>query len=271
MEAGPLWSFGPGVAGAGTAGRPRAAAPPRAVAPPWDWLAGAAAAFQARLLAAEPYPCDFGVHGQQRGHNCLTAVDSRLPGEHGVPALAAALLAFARRAAHGPPRQSLVAFCGPPDDPTDAAQLEQHSSRFWRLLAELSAEDPAPWPAAVPGDPAHPRWQWCFGGQPWFVFALSPAYLARRSRSVGTCLTLVFQTPRVFQGLSGSTPAGQQAKRRIRARLVEYDGMPAHPHLGDAEHSSTHKWRQYVLPDDGRIFPPDQCPITTAPRHRPGG
>lgn len=259
MDASRLWRFGQD--GAGIAG------------PPWDWLTDAAASFRARLLAADPYPCHFGVRGQRDGHNSMTAMDSRIPDEYGVPGLGATLQAFAHRAAQGPPRQSLIVFCGPPDLGPDrqVADLPEHRRRFWCLLGELASGDPTPWPAEVPTDVTQPRWQWCFGGQPWFVFGLSPAYVARRSRSVGTCLTLVFQTARVFQGLGGSTPAGRRAKRRIRQRLVEYDGVPPHPHLGHVDRSSTYKWRQYVLPDDDRIYQPDQCPMTPAPRYGPGG
>jgi uncharacterized protein (TIGR02246 family) len=50
-------------------------------------------------------------------------------------------------------------------------------------------------------------------------------------------------------GASGSTPAGRAAKKRIRSRLATYDDVPAHPFLGDPAFSSTHKWRQYALPD----------------------
>jgi FPC/CPF motif-containing protein YcgG len=237
--------------------------------PPWDWLPAAVSAFQDRLLDAEAYPCDFGVRAQRAGHNSLTALDSRLPGRWGVAALAGTLRVFAGRAAHGPPRQSLVVFCGPPEPAP--ATLAEHRDRFWALLGALAAHDERPWPPDRPRDPADPHWQWCFHGEPWFAFALSPAYRARRSRRVGTCLTVVFQTSRVFQGLGGSTPAGCRAKRRIRERLVRYDGTPPHPHLGEADHSSTHKWRQYVLPDDDRLSPPDRCPIGPEPRTRPGG
>jgi hypothetical protein len=72
----------------------------------------------------------------------------------------------------------------------------------------------------------------------------------------------------VFEGLGGSTIAGQAAKRLIRERLDRYDAVPAHLHLGDPERSSQHKWRQYALPDDAAVSDPDGCPIVGHPRAR---
>jgi FPC/CPF motif-containing protein YcgG len=66
---------------------------------------------------------------------------------------------------------------------------------------------------------------------------------------------------RVFDGLSGSSPAGKAAKARIRQGLDAYDEVGIHPHLGDPNASSTHKWRQYVLPDDDHIVAPGACPF----------
>jgi uncharacterized protein len=232
-------------------------------APPWDWLSAAYAAFNAVLLGtAEQHPCYFGVQGQQRGDNWFWAFDERLPDTNGAATLAAALVVFQQRAWTGAKRQSLVVFAGPPEpEPT----LERHHAVFWQVLQALTTHDPAPWPARQPTDPRDPAWQWSFAGEPWFVFAGSPAYMARRSRNLGSCLTLVFQTRRVFDGLAGSTAAGKAAKRRIRERLVSYDALAPHPHLGNPLHSSTFKWRQYALPDDQRTLPEDACPFVNRP------
>lgn len=233
------------------------ALPPPGTATAGDWLPAAAGAFHDALAGGEPpYPCDFGARAQRLGHNRVTALDARDAG--GLATLADALREFAELAAAGPPRQSLVVFCGPP---RGSADLADDRRRFWSVLEGLSGLDKSDWPAEVPDDPVDPQWQWTFGGEPWFVFALSPAYVARRSRAITPCLTLIFQTGRVFTGLAGSTAAGRQAKRRIRAALAAYDAVPAHPHLGDAERSSSAKWRQYLLPDDQSVYRPDTCPF----------
>ncbi|WP_405616616.1 YqcI/YcgG family protein [Streptomyces sp. NBC_01508] len=231
---------------------------------PLDWLPDVYTTFAQTLLSPSAYPCHFGVQGQQRGHNWFAAVDSRLPESHGVPALAHTLLAFREQAWSGPKRQSLVVFVGPPDPD---AELAYHHAQFWQLLRDLSALDPAPWPDSVPHRADDPDWQWCFAGEPWFVFASSPGYRARRSRDLGPCLTLVFQTGRVFQGIGGSTVAGQAAKRRVRGRLEEYDGIGPHPALGDPDFSSQYKWRQYALPDDQTVPAGPVCPFRKESTH----
>jgi uncharacterized protein len=209
------------------------------------------------------YPCHFGVRGERDGHNWFTMLDEGADGPHAVADLAETLCAFRELAWRGPKRQSLIAFVGPPA-PTPG--LAQDTARFWRLLAQLSAHDEAPWPADRPTDVQDPAWQWCFAGEPWFVFGCSPAYQARRSRNLGPCLTLVFQVRRVFEGISGSSKAGRAAKRQVRDQLGRYDQIPPHPHLGDAEHSSVFKWRQYLLPDDQQPLDPDACPFTPPAR-----
>jgi FPC/CPF motif-containing protein YcgG len=225
-----------------------------------DWFPEVYEAFAARMLSrSEDYPCHFGVQGQQRGHNWFSVFDERSPGRYDIPALAGTLRAFQHRARTGPTRQSLVVFAGPPEP---VATLAAHHERFWRILADLSFVDSSQWPDGFAADPAHPRWQWCFGGEPWFVFACSPAYRRRRSRDVGPCLTLVLQTARVFEGIGGSTVAGKAAKRLVRQRLARFDSVPVHPHLGDPRMSSEHKWRQYALPDDSTVLAPDRCPIS---------
>jgi len=236
--------------------------------PPWDWLPAAYTAFADHMSGGDvDHPCHFGVNGQQRGHNWFGAFDERLPHRFGLAALAGTLMTFREHAWRGPNRQSLVVFVGPPHT---RPNLYSDHARFWDLLTELSACDELTWAANTPRDPRNPRWQWSFAGEPWFVFMGSPAYSSRRSRDLGPCLTLVFQVRRVFEGLSGETKAGIVAKQQIRAALGRYDDVPPHPHLGDSDHSSTYKWRQYALPDDNAVFPVDACPFPLDGSHGDG-
>lgn len=227
--------------------------------PPWDWLQPAYRTFSAKLRDPDQkFPCIFGATAEGHGHNSFTALDARLPDSFGVAALAANLASFAGRAWTGPRRQSLAVFLGPPESTPD---LSRDRDRFWRLLADLHALDRAPWPRECPRDPQDPKWEWCFAGEPWFTFMCSPAYQVRRSRNVGPCLTVMFQTRRIFEGLAGNTEPGKIAKRNVRDRLAEYEELPPHPHLGSAEGQCDHKWRQYFLPDDLTVFPADSCPF----------
>jgi uncharacterized protein len=239
---------------------------PASISARFPWLDAAYREFNLMISGADlRYPCHFGVRGQREGRNAFTAIDSS-DGEAGVAALAGAIRAFQRMAWNGPKRQSLIAFAGPVEPSPD---LGNDTRRFWELLSALTAVDELPWPAEYPADVTDPKWQWCFGGEPWFVFGCSPAYLNRRSRNVGPCLTLVFQVRRVFDGLSGSSAAGQAAKRMVRAGLARYDATAPHPHLGDDQHSSVFKWRQYMLPDDDSVLAPGACPFRQPPAGGP--
>jgi uncharacterized protein len=230
--------------------------PAPADAPPW--LAGAHNDFARRMLDLErPFPCHFGVQGQLAGQTWFSAVDRDDP-EWSIDTLAGALATYRELAWQGPKRQSLVVFVGPPEHAPD---LGRDTARFWGVLDRLSALDVAGWPPGQPRDVLDPAWQWCFDGEPWFVFGCSAAYTRRRSRNVGPCLALVFQVRRVFDGLSGSSIAGRAAKQRVRAALDHYDDIPVHPHLGDPMHSSTFKWRQYMIPDDQAILDERSCPF----------
>ena len=232
------------------------------------WFRDVHAGFRHQLLTPAGYPCHFGANGELADHNWFTACDA---GEPAADLLAASLRAFAVVASTGAKRQSLIAFIGPPGGAPDGApgglagaghSLSDDAARFWDLLGQVGERDQSPWPDGRPQDPGAPDWQWCFGGVPWFVIGFSPGYRSRRSRNLGPCLTMAFQlSERVFDGLSGSTPAGQAAKRQVRDRLASYDAIGPHPHLGDPLHSSTHKWRQYFLPDDNEIADPLACPL----------
>ncbi len=238
-----------------------------------DWLHAAQRAFTEVLLDRDAdYPCHFGVRGQQDGENWFTAVEPGGEGPRGVGGLAETLVAFQKQAWTGPKRQTLIVFAGPPDP---APELATHAEQFWSLLGRLTAADPRPWPADRTQNVTDPHWQWCFSGEPWFVFGASPAYHARRSRNLGPCLTVIFQVLRVFEGLDAMSVAGDRAKHKVRERLHTYDEVGPHPHLGDTLHIPDFKWRQYMLPDDQQLLEPQSCPfqvpVPTSPAgdHRP--
>ena len=207
-------------------------------------MADAYASFRRILLAEHPpFPCHFGVDGELRDANRYAYVDEET--REALPAMLERFLEVASRPARD--RMSLVVFAGPPEA---GLPLEEYRRRFWELLVFLHERDPEPWPEAVPRDPAHPRWEFSFAGQPLFVFGSCPAYRRRRSRNLGECLVLIFQSKVVFAGIGGETPAGRAAKRKIRQRLLAYDAVPPYPDLGSADHSSLSKWRQYFPSDD---------------------
>ncbi|HXM58748.1 MAG TPA: YqcI/YcgG family protein [Candidatus Dormibacteraeota bacterium] len=222
------------------------------------WVERSRARFAGTLLAGDGgrYPCYFGVEGERKGWNTYTWVEGRADLGRLAGELAGFLAESRRRPAE---RRSLVCLIGPPRDGAGERSLVADRAEFWRLLEALHELDVVPWPPGVPTDPAEPRWKFCFAGEPIFVFGLSPAYRDRRSRAVGDCLAVVFQSELVFAGMGGATPAGRAAKRRVRTLLGEYDTIGPHPALGDAARPSVHKWRQYFLPDDQSV--PERCPF----------
>jgi len=244
------------------------------------WFVDAYARFRSIVLDEQRlYPCYFGVDGERDAQNWYTYVEtgvgegradseqttptpnlrSQLPVLGGsIDRLAETLVQFLGLSAQLPGRLSLLAFFGPPHA---NGTLEEYAGQFWQTLALLRQRDRRPWPAAVPTDPNDPKWEFCFAGEPLFLFGNCPAYRARRSRNLGDCLVVVFQSKRVFHGIGGETPAGRAAKNRIRQRLRAYDDIPPHAILGPSDHSSIDKWKQYFLPDDDRPIG-DVCPLT---------
>ena len=140
---------------------------------------------------------------------------------------------------------SLVVFFRPDQEPR---AITDYHKKFWSVLQFLHDRDPARWPAAIPGDPEHPLWEFSFGGTPIFVVCNTPSHELRRSRnSPGFVIT--FQPRWVFQGLDAGTPRGDAARRVIRKRLRAFDGMAPSEELGNYGDPDNREWRQYFLPD----------------------
>ena len=109
-------------------------------------------------------------------------------------------------------------------------------------------------------EPEHDEWEYCFAGTPMFVVCNTPAHQGRRSRN-GLGLTITFQPRWVFDGIEGHTPAGQKARRTIRARIDRYDALPPSPRLGVYGSEGNREWQQYFLPDDNETPPRERCPL----------
>jgi FPC/CPF motif-containing protein YcgG len=216
-----------------------------------SWWPAAAETF-AGEVGQRGYPCHFGVAALARGELYTTYV------EDPVDPLAGSLRTFLELAApHQDRRMVLAAFFRPEPVERDAGWYD---ARFWQVLQRLHELDTAPWPANVPREPTHPRWEFCYAGVPMFVFSAAPTYLRRRSRNLGDGLTILFQPRNVFAQVEGGTPAGRRARVLIRQRLETWDTVAPHPDLGDYGDPSTREWRQYFLAeDDSRLH--ERCPL----------
>ena len=203
------------------------------------------------------YPCYFARRAFEQGELFVSYADWAEPA-----AFAATLAAFLDYVRPAPERrQVLAAFAEPGGERTH----DQYARRFWDMLHWLHDHDSEPWPADVPPDPHHPAWEFSFHGTAMFVFAAAPTHRLRQSRNLGDCLVLLFQPRNVFRGIEGGTRAGRVARQRIRDSLMAWDGVPAHPSMGDYGDPSNFEWRQYFVPDDQSDMY-QTCPLK-APGH----
>lgn len=136
--------------------------------------------------------------------------------------------------------------------------IEKYEETFWALINKVSSLDEKEWPAEISTAPSDSSWEFCFDGNPYFTFCATPAHIKRKSRHFPSFL-LAFQPRWVFAEINDSTPFGRQMKKAIRNRLIEYDGIPAHPSLNWYGQKENLEWKQYYLRDDEKV--PAQCPF----------
>ncbi|MHA0857268.1 YqcI/YcgG family protein [Paenibacillus sp. CMAA1364] len=152
---------------------------------------------------------------------------------------------------------SLVIFFNTPVEVYNNYSVEDYERVFWSVLSRVHAKDQAPWPEHISRDPSDPSWEFCYDEQPYFSFCGTPAHVIRKSRMFPHFL-IAFQPRWVFEHINDSTPFGRKIKQRIRQKLVEYDGVSAHPSLQWYGQQDNLEWQQYFLRDDESV--PTKCP-----------
>lgn len=205
-----------------------------------------------------PFPCYFAVDAHRDGDlRYLFAPDASTAA--GREAVAEGLEAYLDDARSIADVTALAVFFEPAtgDRPPTVEAVRE---RVWGLLDYLRRYDPAAWPDDVPTDPADPEWAFCFAGEPLFLVVRAPSYDRRHSRHAPHGVEITVQPRWVFDGLGGDTETGEEARRRIRSRLAEYDDAPIHPDIGDYGDPESREWKQYVLPDADEPHP-DEFPI----------
>jgi len=224
-----------------------------------EWGRRAFRRFSGDLGSAAPaYPCVFGVKAfREDGLRFVFVESDESPDD--LEGLAHALAEFVRTSPDFGPYVSLVSLFGEAEE----RGLAEWEETFWRVVQVLHELDPEPWPAEIPMEPEHSRWEFCFAGTPMFVVCNTPAHRRRQSRS-SLGLTITFQPRWVFRGIEGLTPAGRKARRTIRARINRYDTLPPSRRLGVYGVSGNREWQQYFLPDDDATPPPERCPLHIA-------
>ena len=210
------------------------------------WKADRYRAFRETLTSeADPYPCTFAVEAEAEGlFRYLFASTDAAGHEKVARGLETYLDGFEDIGRFS----SLAMFFEPPAD-GEAWGPGRYKRAFWDVLRYLNRNDPAAWPPEVPTDPEHPKWEFCFAGEPLFLVARAPFYDERRSRHAEYGLEITVQPKSLLSDLSGLTDEGQRVRSVIRSRLAEYDDVPMHPDSGDFEDPRTTEWKQYMLPE----------------------
>jgi FPC/CPF motif-containing protein YcgG len=211
-----------------------------------DWKAMRYETFHETMTDEDtPYPCYFAVEAEEEGlfryvfpgapddtearERLADTLETYLDGYESVDEITSLVVLF---------------------EPSAAEQsAETYKRQFWDLLEYLGENDPEPWPETVPTDSGHPKWRYCFAGEPMFIVARAPFYEARRSRYTPHGLEITIQPAGVFDGLSGMSDEGQKARSIIRNQLADYDDVPRHPDSGDYADPRQYEWKQYLLPE----------------------
>ncbi len=149
-------------------------------------------------------------------------------------------------------------FFETPQDMLENYEVEDYRALFWTVLNNITAFDEKEWPTEIPSDPSVHTWEFCFNGEPYFVFCATPAHQLRKSRHFATLL-MAFQPRWVFEDINDTTVLGQKLKRLIRKRIDLYDEIPGHPDLKWYGQKDNHEWKQYFLSDDEHS--PSKCPF----------
>ena len=117
---------------------------------------------------------------------------------------------------------------------------------FWHLLNHVSELDDKPWPAHIPQTPHNRYWEFCFNGEPYFIYCATPEHKLRKSRSFPVMMLAI--TPRwVLNHFHTSNPHADKIKAQIRERLITYDQTPPHPDLKWYGHQDNLEWKQYFI------------------------
>ena len=209
------------------------------------------------LKSREPgFPCIYGVRAYNEGGLRYVFVDDDTDPAW-LQALGRALSEYTSTCHEIGQFTSLLVLFPPSSE--ELATLEAYRERYWKLMQWLHDHDPAPWPDGVPAETTDPDWEFCFGGLAMFVPANLPLYAKRRSRR-NPCFMILFQPRFVFDELIDHPQKLAAARQVIRARALQFDDVPVHPHIGVYGERDNLEWRQYVVPDSSDPVP-GECPL----------
>ncbi|WP_227938242.1 YqcI/YcgG family protein [Alkalihalobacillus deserti] len=154
---------------------------------------------------------------------------------------------------------TLITFFFTPND-LATMPIAYFEHLFWEQLKAIHAIDQKKWPSSVPKEVSNPAWEFCFHGEPLFIYCASPAHKQRKSRNFPYFMFAL--TPRwVLQNFPSSSDYANIIKSKIRNRLTKYDSIAPHPDLNTYGNEDNFEWKQYFLRDDQTS---SSCPFLNA-------
>ncbi|WP_026672253.1 YqcI/YcgG family protein [Alkalihalobacterium bogoriense] len=155
---------------------------------------------------------------------------------------------------------TLIIFYNTPADlaANSVLEFEQH---YWSHLHDICLLDELDWPISIPTDPQNPNWEFCFHGEPYFMFCATPAHKQRQSRYFPYMMLAI--TPRwVLKSFNENKGYVNKIKQKIRKRLENYDYIARHSELKQYGDDDNYEWKQYFIRDDHSV--PTSCPFFTS-------
>ncbi|MFB4321397.1 YqcI/YcgG family protein [Priestia sp. BR_2] len=203
------------------------------------------------------FPCIPAVQGHALNHFRYGFIN-RGESQEAAGQLAALLHEFVLGSRGFGPYTSLVVFINTEHGRDSLEGVEYYERLFWQLLSRTTEYDTEPWPADLPGEPDDHLWEFCYAGEPYFVYCGTPAHELRQSRYF-PYMMLAF-TPRwVLKQFNARARQAEHTKVLIRKRLTEYDPIPPHPDLKFYGAEDNYEWKQYFLRDNEESL--SKCPF----------
>ncbi|AXO88376.1 YqcI/YcgG family protein [Pseudomonas parafulva] len=139
--------------------------------------------------------------------------------------------------------------------------LAEQQALAWKILQQVHARDPHPWPQDVPRDPHDTQWSFCFASMPLFINMSFPAHRQMKSRNLGHSIVFVINPRESFDEVaSATTQSGQRIRARIRERVARYNDGRVPQSLGFFGEPDNYEWTQYQLQETGSLNPA-RCPF----------
>ncbi|OXM83427.1 YqcI/YcgG family protein [Paenibacillus rigui] len=225
-----------------------------------DWGYDAFRQFAAKLSdTTHKFPCIPATVGFKLNHFRYAFLsDPRT--ENASVELAQILKQFGDQCKHFGKYTSLITFFQTPEDLIQAYTVDQYRNLFWSLLNTVNELDPEEWPSHIPMDPHHHVWEFCYGGEQYFMYCATPAHQLRQSRHFPYFIFAI--TPRwVLVEFNSAPEAAAQVKSKIRERITAYDNIGIHPDLNLYGSEHNFEWKQYFLSDDTSSSAASRCPF----------